>query len=199
MSVLVAYASKYGATGGIAERIAAKLRQMGNEVEVRALNGVDDATLVDVSAYEAFVVGSAVYSGSWLPAAATFVRVHSATLAVQPTWLFSSGPLGAQAQPVEGAERESEEPLGQIRIFGSTRTIHWPLPKEIVEFRQSIKPRDHEMFFGAIDQKSLSFPERMAMRAVGGMEGDFRDWNSIDAWAEAIGRALTPAGASSQS
>jgi menaquinone-dependent protoporphyrinogen oxidase len=193
MSILVAYASKYGATQGIAERIANKLQQMGKEAEVRPVSGVGD-----VSAYEAFVIGSAVYSGVWLPEAAAFVRRHSATLAGRPTWLFSSGPLGAKVKPMEGQAQGADEAVGQIKIFGSKRTIHWPLPKEIVEFRGSIRPRDHEMFFGAIDPKNLSFPERVAMRAVGGMEGDFRDWNSIDAWAETIARALITTGAPSR-
>lgn len=193
MSVLVAYASKYGATQGIAERIADKLRQMGKDAEVKPVSGVGD-----VSAYEAFVIGSAVYSGVWLPEAVAFVRRHRATLATRPTWLFSSGPLGAKVKSMEGQAQGADEASGQIKIFGSKRTIHWPLPKEIVEFRGSIRPRDHEMFFGAIDHKNLSFPERVAMRAVGGMEGDFRDWNSIDAWAETIAQALTTTGAPSR-
>ena len=35
MSILVVYASKHGATQGIAERIAAKLGQAGQEAEAR--------------------------------------------------------------------------------------------------------------------------------------------------------------------
>ena len=57
-----------------------------------------------------------------------------------------------------------------------------------------ISPRDHEMFFGALDHKTLPFAERMAIKAVGGMEGDFRDWASIDAWAEAIARGSDASG-----
>lgn len=193
MRILVAYASKYGATQGIAERIAGKLRQMGHDAEAKSASGIGD-----VGDYEAFVIGSGVYSGSWLPEATEFVRSHSATLAARPTWLFSSGPLGPQVKPMEREERGPDEFVGQIKVFGTSHALHWPLPKEVVEFRGSIRPRDHEMFFGAIDHKNLSFPERIAMIAVGGLEGDFRDWNSIDAWAESIARALTPAGASSQ-
>ena len=40
MTVLVAYASKYGATKGIAERIADKLRQMGKVVDVKPAGAV---------------------------------------------------------------------------------------------------------------------------------------------------------------
>ena len=190
MMVLVAYASKYGATKGIAERIADKLRQMGRDVDISQANAVGD-----ISAYEAFVIGSAVYSGSWLPEAAEFVRSHTATLSVRPVWLFSSGPLGPEVKEPEEHERGSDEFVGQIKIFGVKRAIHWPLPKEVVEFRGSIGPRAHEMFFGAVDPKNMSFAERMALMAVRGMAGDFRDWNSIDAWAESIAQELAPTGA----
>lgn len=190
MTVLVAYASKHGATQGIAERIAGKLRQMGKNVEVMPTGAIRD-----VAAYEALVIGSAVYSGSWLPEAAELVRTHSAVLAVRPVWLFSSGPLGAEVAEGVGQEKEEGEVLGQIKILGAKRAIHWPLPKEVVEFRGTIGPRDHEMFFGALDHKNLPFAERIALKAVGGMEGDFRDWDAIDAWAETIARELAPAGA----
>jgi menaquinone-dependent protoporphyrinogen IX oxidase len=39
--------------------------------------------------------GSAIYAGSWLPAAKRFAEQHRAQLATLPLWVFSSGPLGA--------------------------------------------------------------------------------------------------------
>ncbi len=54
MSVLVVYASKHGATRGIAGRIAASLRTADCQAEVRS---VKDAG--DLAAYDAFVIGSA--------------------------------------------------------------------------------------------------------------------------------------------
>jgi len=56
MPVLVVYASKHGATRGIAGRIAAGLRTAGCQAEVRP---VKDAG--DLAAYDAFVIGSAAY------------------------------------------------------------------------------------------------------------------------------------------
>ena len=61
MTVLVAYASKHGSTQGIAERITEKLRQLGKEVEAQPMDAVEDPRR-----YEAFVIGSAIYYGSWL-------------------------------------------------------------------------------------------------------------------------------------
>jgi menaquinone-dependent protoporphyrinogen oxidase len=54
MRVLVAFASKHGATADIAERIAEMLPRSGHEVTVRAV-----AEAGDPSGYDAVVLGSA--------------------------------------------------------------------------------------------------------------------------------------------
>jgi menaquinone-dependent protoporphyrinogen oxidase len=64
MTVLVAYASKHGSTQGIAEQ----LRQLGKEAEARPVEEVSDP-----GSYEAFVIGSAIYYGSWLKEATEWV------------------------------------------------------------------------------------------------------------------------------
>ena len=56
MKVLVAYATRHGATGGIAERIGSTLRQRGLDATVRPA-----AEVRDVDPYDAFVIGSAAY------------------------------------------------------------------------------------------------------------------------------------------
>jgi menaquinone-dependent protoporphyrinogen oxidase len=161
MAVLVAYASKHGSTQGIAERIAEQLRQLGIQAEARPMDAVEDP-----ESYEAFVIGSAVYYGSWLKEATEWVHRNQAVLAGLPGWLFSSGPLGTE---VKDAEQQ---------------------PKEIAEFQQAIRPRDQRIFFGALDHSKLSFAERMMAKAVRAPAGDFRDWEAIEAWAASIARDL---------
>ena len=161
MTVLVAYASKRGSTQGIAERIAEKLRQLGKEAEDRSVDEVSDP-----GSYEAFVIGSAIYYGSWLKEATEWVRRNQAVLAARPVWLFSSGPLGTEVKDAE------------------------PQPKEIGEFRETIGPRDQRIFFGALEHSRLSFAERIMVKAVRAPEGDFRDWQAIEAWAASVARDL---------
>ena len=161
MTVLIAYASKHGSTQEIAERISEKLRQMGIQAETRSVDEVSDP-----ESYEALVIGSAVYYGSWLKEATEWVRRNQATLAARPVWLFSSGPLGTEVKDAE------------------------PQPKEIAEFRETIGPRDQRIFFGALEHSRLSFAERMMVKAVRAPEGDFRDWQAIEAWAASIARDL---------
>ena len=161
MAVLVAYASKYGSTQGIAERIAEQLRQLGKQAEARSMDDVSDP-----GSYEAFVLGSGIYAGSWLKEAREWVHRYQAVLAQHPVWLFSVGPLG-----VDFMDDEQQ-------------------PKEKAEFQETIRPRDHRVFFGALDHNRLSFTERMMTKAVRAPEGDYRDWQAIEAWAENIARDL---------
>lgn len=177
MSILVTYATKYGSTQGIAERIAATLKAEGLTVELRAVTAVSDIT-----GYDAFVIGSAAYMGSWLKEAGEFVRRNRNTLAAKPVWLFSSGPLGT----------ETKDQKGRDVLVASE-------PKEFAEFAATIKPKDKRVFFGALDSKKLRGAHRLFALVPASakvlIEGDFRDWKLIEAWATSIAHelALTPA------
>jgi menaquinone-dependent protoporphyrinogen oxidase len=155
--ILVAYASKHGSTAEIAHRIAERLSERGHEVDARPVTEVDV-----LGRPEAVVLGSAVYAGSWRKEAVMFVERHREVLARTPVWLFSSGPLGHHV------EDEQEQ------------------PRQLEEIRGWIAPRDHRTFFGKLDLSALSFGERMIAKAVNAPEGDFRDWEDIDAWADGI-------------
>jgi menaquinone-dependent protoporphyrinogen oxidase len=63
-------------------------------------------------------------------------------------------------------------------------------PKQIAEFTQALRPRDHHVFFGALDPEKLGFAERMVVKGVRAPVGDFRDWDDIRAWADAIAADL---------
>lgn len=187
MKILVAYASKYGSTKGIAEFIGERLRQHGVEADVREVGSAGS-----VEDYDAFVIGSAVFTGHWMNEAKQFVSKNSATMVGHPVWLFSSGPTGTKPTDAKGNDllKASE-------------------PKELDELRALLKPRDHRVFFGAFDSTHLTgttgFFFKLAARSKAVREsvpeGDFRDWKTIEAWAGSIAEALKApiAGVSSSS
>ena len=161
MTVLVAVASRHGATREIAEAIARTLAAAGVEAEV------DDAEdVTDVSRYDAVVIGGGVYVGRWLAPARRFVELHADELALRPTWLFSSGPVGHPPKP------EADEAV------------------QIGELLELTGAREHRLFAGRLDKARLGFGERAIVRVVGATDGDFRDWDEIDAWARAIASEL---------
>jgi menaquinone-dependent protoporphyrinogen oxidase len=182
MTVIVAYATRHGATEGIAERIGAGLRAAGVSADVTPVNDVQD-----VERYEAFVVGSAAYMGRWLKEASAFVRRHREVLAKRPVWLFSSGPVGS-----ERIDDQGHDALEDSR------------PKEFEEFQALLSPRGERVFFGAWDPQAppIGLGERLQRHLpaswTAGVAGDFRDWPAIDAWAAEIASGLRLTGAASQ-
>jgi len=164
--ILVTYASKYGATREIAEKIGAVLRQAGLPAEVAPVDGVRDLT-----SYQAVILGSAVYIGKWQKEAAGFLQAHEKALAGRPVWLFSSGPTG-EGDPLELVEG-------------------WRLPAELLPVAERIHPRDIAVFHGYINPDKVNFIEKWAVKSlVKKPFGDFRDWDAIAAWAARIAGAL---------
>ncbi|TVZ07344.1 flavodoxin [Trebonia kvetii] len=126
-SVLVAYATRHGATAGIASRVAAALTAAGLPAEARPVEDVKD-----VEPYEAVVIGGAAYMFHWLRPAVTFARRHRKELAARPVWVFSSGPLGTELVDKDGKN-----------VLEATR------PKEFDELTKLLHPRGEQVFFGA--------------------------------------------------
>lgn len=174
MTVLVAHASRHGATAGIADRIAARLNEHGVPAESRPVTEVSDP-----GRYDAFIVGSAAYMFHWLKEANRFVKRHRAVLAARPLWLFSSGPLGTDLVDDEGRD-----------VLVSAR------PKEFDELEATLAPRGTMVFFGALDRSAPPiglaerFLQKLPANTEGLPEGDFRDWEVIDTWADEIAAAL---------
>lgn len=163
--VLVAYASKYGATEGIADTIGRTLRDAGLAVDVLRCRAVES-----LDGYTAVVLGSAVYVGRWRREAAEFLRKSERELARLPVWLFSSGPTG---------EGEPDELLHGWRFPGALRPI-----------AERIGPRDIAVFPGALARDALEPFDAFIVRTVKAPAGDFRDLDAVTAWARGIGRAV---------
>jgi menaquinone-dependent protoporphyrinogen oxidase len=160
--ILVSTASKHGSTTQIGARIAETLRAGlpgGTVVDVGPAAEVDDVT-----AYDAVVLGSAVYMGRWLPdarqAAARIVPYPP-----RPVWLFSSGPIGDPPKP-------DEEPADVSDLITITHA------------------RGHCVFAGCLDRHQLGFAEKAMVMALRVADGDFRDWDAIAAWAGQIADEL---------
>ncbi len=163
--VLVAYGTKYGATAEIAEKIGQVLRAAGLVVDVRRANQAGDP-----AAYQAVVLGSAVYIGKWRKEAVRFLQDNEQTLARLPVWIFNSGPLG---------EGDAAELAGE-----------YGFPKGLRPITDRIHPRDIMIFHGAVDLQKLNPLERWMFKNVSSTVGDFRKWDAIAAWANGIAVAL---------
>ena len=163
--VLVTYASKYGATAGIAEKIGETLKAQGYSVEVSPVKQVKD-----ISIYQAVILGSGVYAGGWLKPASDFLQSKEKDLVKIPVWLFSDGPTG------EG------DPLELMK--------GWRFTDNLRPLAGRIKPRDMALFHGKMILEELNFAEKMLIKAMKAQLGDYRDWDAISAWAMDIAESL---------
>jgi menaquinone-dependent protoporphyrinogen oxidase len=167
--ILVTYATKYGATAEIAERVGEVLEEAGFLADVRPVDQVGD-----LNPFSAVVLGSAVYAGQWRKEAAEFLAANERPLSERPVWLFSSGPTG-EGDP-------------------TTLMKGWNFPEAQQPIADRIRPRDIAFFGGEIDMQKLNLPEKLIVKGLKAPTGDFRDWEVIGSWAAAIADALQKEG-----
>lgn len=161
MKVLVAVASKHGATAGMATAIGDQLVARGCDVEVTE----DPEEVRDLDGYDAVILGSAVYAGRWMASAREFASRLREELERRPVWLFSSGPVGDPPKP-------EEDPADAPELVALTGA------------------RGHRTFAGALDRSQLNLGERAIVAALRVPNRDDRDWAAITAWADAIASEL---------
>ncbi len=162
--VLVTYASRNGATAGVAEAIGKTLSECGMQVDVLPMQAV-----TSLAPYRAVVAGSAINGGQWLPEAMHFVRSHQSELAAKP---FASFLVCMTLAMKSGDYRE--------------HVATWLAP-----VRALVKPVSEGLFAGVLDVKKVrSLGNRLKFRLSVLMgvwsEGDHRDWDAIRAWAESL-------------
>jgi menaquinone-dependent protoporphyrinogen oxidase len=162
MTVLITAASEHGATREIAGRIGTDLAEHGIDVDLKEPEEVQD-----LAPYDGFVVGSAIYLGQWLKPARTFVEAHAGDLSQHPTWLFSSGPIVGDPPATDSAGAA----VGNL-------------------LAERVHAREHRVFAGKVDKSKLNWCEKIAVRSAHAREGDYRNWQAIDDWADAIAREL---------
>jgi menaquinone-dependent protoporphyrinogen oxidase len=163
--VLVTYASRAGATAGVAEEIGKTLSEDGIQVEVLRMQDVSDLT-----PYSAVVAGSAIQNKQWLPEAMQFMQNNQAALAQKPLATF--------LVCMTLAMKNGESYRGFVKDF-------------LQPVRTLVKPVSEGLFAGVLDiskvpSASTRFNFRLSVLFGVWSEGDHRDWNAIRAWAAGI-------------
>ena len=162
-SVLVTYATKYGSTRDVAEAIAARLRERGVTIDVRAAGDVDS-----LGGYDAVVFGGALYFFRLRREGRRFLSHHRKALSEMPVAVFGMGPIEDTEEQYMGARKHLDKSLAK---------------------NQSISPVAVAVFGGVLDPTGLRFPDaNPAMKKL--PPSDLRDWEAIGAWADTLPEAL---------
>ena len=164
--VLVAYASKCGSTGEVAEAIGEVLCQGGATVETKWVKSVKD-----LNDYDAIIIGSAIQKSQWMPDATEFVTANQNILSKLPVAFFLT--CLTLSIHTENARRKAMTFLDPLYAAAP-----------------QVKPVSVGRFAGVLDYSKLSFIYRTVMKRNmkkwGIPEGDYRDWNAIRSWAKDI-------------
>lgn len=164
--VLVVYGTGTGCTAGIAERIGGAVAATGASVEV-----VPAKEAPDPASYDAILVGSGIRAGNWHAPVKAWVAKNAQTLKGKPV-AFYTACLTLATDPTK---------IDEVRAYID------PIVAET-----GVKPVDVGTFAGWNEPKKFSFLERTIMKMMKAPEGDFRDWDAIDAWSEKVsGQLLT--------
>ncbi len=171
-SVLVVYATRYGATQEVAEAVAAALRESGVETKVESAKQVRT-----VEGYSAVVLGAPLYIGAWPGDAKSFLTRHQAALIQRPVAIFSLGPITPAESEMQGTRPQ--------------------LDKQLANFPW-LKPVDVALFVGRYDPKLLRFPDSLVAIVPASPlhqmpASDNRDWAAIRAWASSLAPKLKAA------
>ena len=170
--VLVAYATKYGSTRGVAEAIASRLAEQGMDVDLQPVGEVRS-----LDRYDAVVLGAPIYIGRFIGDAQQFLSRYQTALAERRVAVFALGPLNATDDEFTGARSSLDEELARY---------------------PSIVPFATAVFGGVYDPSKPSFAHKMlamfpASPLHGRIASDIRDWVEIRTWAGEVAGQLQPA------
>lgn len=105
MRILIVYGTTEGHTRELSEFAAAALREAGHEVQ--ATEAPQDATGLDLSAWDAVIVAASLHIGRYQPAVVQFTRMHRDALVHMPSAFISISlsAVGANSDDREGLEQ----------------------------------------------------------------------------------------------
>jgi menaquinone-dependent protoporphyrinogen oxidase len=132
MKILVAYGTKKGSTGEVAQKVAEILREQGFETDLRPVSEVKD-----LGSYAAVVLGGSIYTGRLHPDLLALLKRQREELEKLPVAIFGMGPKTSEEKDIAGSRHQVDASLRKLHGFA---------------------PADVAIFGGVIDPSKLRFP-----------------------------------------
>lgn len=196
--VLVAYGTKSGSTGEVADAVGDALRERGATVDVRQVGDVSE-----VGSYDAVIVGSPVLYGKPHSAVAKFLETNQEALSRMPVAAFltcleltktvdeNERGIPTFVDPSLGRPPADE---GRLSSFEKTH-LRSGFLDGLLRGAPHVKPVSVAFFRGKLDYGELDWISRLVMKLIWliyrrAPEGDFRNWQAIRSWATTVSATL---------
>ena len=191
--ILVTYATNAGSTADVARAVGDGLDMEGTRVDVRPIEAV-----TTLRSYDTVVVGAPMIFG-WHREARAFLKEHQEDLRRVPVAYF---------MVALSLTQYDEDVYAGVRIYQDPSLAKPPTNADRLSFRErftsvpnyvqpalesapEVMPLSVGFFNGTMDYGSLNLFERAFVRLVfGAAEGDFRNWDAIQAWSEDLSAEL---------
>jgi menaquinone-dependent protoporphyrinogen oxidase len=174
LKALVAFGTRYGSTARVASAIAEELKGRGYQVEVWDLRQQAD----DVERFDLVVLGSGIIVGRWSKEAREFIASNATVLAKKRVALFASCSDVLFPEKVENA-----------------RKVYL---QDVAASVPTLAPVSLGLFGGEVDFSKYGALTKMLLKGAGTRKTleargvdcskpyDFRDWETVRAWARAL-------------
>ncbi|KAA3618315.1 MAG: hypothetical protein D8M58_20650 [Calditrichaeota bacterium] len=164
--ILIAYASEFESTAEVAIAISKVFCARGHFVETKWIKNIHS-----IQKYDAVILGSAIQYDKWMPEAEKFVQLNQKKLREIPVaYFFTCLTLSEKSKKTEKTASKYAEKLMAID----------PL----------VNPLSIGQFAGVLDYDKMSLFKKLMFKTIslvtGVQEGDYRNWNIIDGWANNV-------------
>ena len=169
--ILVVYSTTDGHTRTICERLAILI---DSETDHVTLVSIEQARVVELSAFDKVVVGASIRYGKHSPLVREFVNANASVLDAKPSAFFSVN--------LVARKRDKSEPKNNPYLRKFLKEIRW-------------RPRELEVFAGRLDYPRYGFIDRLAIRLImlitdGPTDPttvvEFTDWQRVTAFAQRV-------------
>jgi len=163
---MVAYATSEGQTRKIARRVADRIADNGQTVEMLGLSDADD---IDLQRFDRVILAASVHGGQYQRALTDFASKNAALLRGKPT-LFLSVSLSASGH-------DADDWLGLDRISQDFEQATGWKPGRIEQIAGAYRPSEYDIFRRFIMRRIIATKDPEADLAA---DKEYTDWQALD-------------------
>jgi menaquinone-dependent protoporphyrinogen oxidase len=163
MKILVAYGTKKGSTGEVADVVAETLREQGFDTDLLPASQVKD-----LGSYAAVVLGGSIYTGRMHPDLMALLKRLHGEFERLPVAVFGMGPKTTEEGDIASARKQVDANLkrakfepAEVAIFGGV------VDPAKLRFPFNRMPASDARDWDAIRDWSASLPEKLGLGQVG--------------------------------